>query len=212
MRAHTHTYLRKGFAGLLGAAVLLAGCGKKRLDANGYQAYIQDTQNGLRIEQAHEGLKTDFSLQPMEWQAFKAAYADKAVDREKYDRYKEENAGLIQFSFKLFLPQKLPLYDYFATRYENPQEAMLYTEYDMKDDFRLTAADGDSLNAFAVHHQPSFGLKPYEEFLVLFKTADPDIENKKIHIVYHDHLFGLHHMAFAFDEETMKNIPTLNIH
>lgn len=212
MATNTHITRGKSFVWCLLAVWLLAGCGKKKLGANEYQAYLQDPRNGLRIEQNNGQMKTEFSLEPMEWQAFKASYANKAVDREKYDRYRQENAGLIQFSFKLYLPEKLPLYDYFATKYENPQEAMLYAEYDMKDDFKLTAADSDSIPAFAVHHQPSFGLKPYEEFLVLFKTADPDIEDKKIHIVYHDHLFGLHDMAFAFGGETMKNIPVLNIH
>lgn len=193
------------------AAGLSAGCGKKRMAVSEYQRYITDAQNGLKIEREQNNLKTEFSLEPLEWQALKASLADKAVDREKFDRYKEENKGMLQFSFKVYLPEKLPLYDYFATKYENPQEALLYAEYDMKDDFRLATAPGDSLPAIAVHHQPSFGLKPYEEFLVLFKSADPHIQDKPLSVHYHDHLFGLHTLAYTFDEATMANIPVLKI-
>lgn len=195
--------------GLALAIVLFAGCGKRRLGIDDYQRYITDTQNGLKVECEQNGLKTEFSLEPLEWQALKASLDGKAVDREKFDGYIKQNEGMLQFSFKVYLPEKLPLYDYFATKYENPQEAMLYAEYDMKDDFRLATAPGDSLPAMAVHHQPSFGLKPYEEFLVLFKTADPAIQDKALTIAYHDHLFALGSPTYTFDEETMQNIPVL---
>lgn len=191
------------------AVWLSAGCGKKRMAAPEYQHYLADTQNGLKIEREQNNLKTEFSLEPLEWQALKASLNGKTVDREKFDAYKEENKGMLQFSFKVYLPEKLPLYDYFATQYENPQEAMLYAEYDMKDDFKLVKEPVDSLPATAVHHQPSFGLKPYEEFLVLFKTSDPDIQNKALYIHYHDHLFGLGTLSYEFSEETMKDIPVL---
>ena len=197
--------------GLLPVLGLFAGCGKPKLSIADYQKYITAPQNGLTITHEQNDLKTDLSLEPVEWQALKASLTDKTVDREKFERYKEENRGLLQFSFKIYLPEKGSLYGYFATRYENPEEAMLYTEYDMKDDFQLSTAPGDSLPAVAVHHQPSFGLKAYEEFLVLFKSTDPQLQDKPLSLHYRDHLFGLSPLSYTFDEKTMINIPFLNI-
>lgn len=198
-------------AGLASVLLFSAGCGKQKLGIDDYQKYLTDPRNGLRITYEQNHPKTELSLEPLEWQALKASLTDKTVDREKFERYKEENRGLLQFSFKVYLPEKGSLYDYFATRYENPEEAMLYTEYDMKDDFQLSTAPGDSLPAVAVHHQPSFGLKAYEEFLVLFKSTDPQLQDKPLSLYYRDHLFGLSPLSYTFDEKTMNNIPFLNI-
>lgn len=196
---------------ILAAALAFSGCGKKKMAVADYQQYIGNPQNGLKIETEKDGLKTEFSVEPLDWQAFKASYADKGVDREKFAGYKKDNQGLLQCSFKVYLPDGAGLYDYFSGRYENPAEAMLYAEYDMKDDFRLMLPSGDSLHAFATHHQPSFGIKPYEEFLVLFRTGDKDIESRELDILYRDNLFDLKNLSFRFGEETMRHIPILNI-
>lgn len=193
------------------AALVLFGCGKKKMGVADYQHYIGNPENGLKIETERQGMKTEFSVEPLDWQAFKASYADNGVDKEKFAGYKKDNTGLLQCSFKVYLPDGTSLYDYFAGHYENPGEAMLYAEYDMKDDFRLMLPSGDSLHAFATHHQPSFGIKPYEEFLVLFRTADKDIESKELDILYRDNLFGLQNLSYRFGGETMRHIPILNI-
>lgn len=197
---------------VLGVFFLLAGCARKKMDINDYQNYLANPQNGLTVQhEAGQAIKTELRLEPLEWQALKASFSERAVNEEAYRQYKEKNRGVLQFSFRVFLPEAMDLHTYLAGRYENPEEALLYAEYDLKDDFKLSVnGSRDSLTAALAHYQPSFGMKPYEEFIVLFHTDDPGVEQKKLDLVYHDYLFGLHDRSYAFSEETMNNIPTLN--
>jgi len=178
------------------------------MHANDYQSFLQDKEHGLTVENTQSKIPVNITLFPLDWQAFKASYINSAMDREAFLAYKKQNKGVLHFSFKLFLPEQNSLERYFAGKFENPQEALLYSEYDLKDDFIL-AVNNDSITAMATHHQPSFGLKPYEEFIVIFDTKDEEIENKAIELVYKDYLFELGNIHYSFSEETMKNIPEL---
>lgn len=190
--------------------LLLGACGKKRMGVAEYQHYVEDAANGLTIERDRNGIHTVFSLYPHEWQSFRTAYAEAGTDKAVYERLCAENAGILFFSFRVFLPGHMSLDEYLAQRYENAGEALLYVEQELKNDFTLLT-DTDSLACTAIHRQPGMGLRPYEEFTLLFDTGRPETENMPLRVRHTDRVLGLDSLTYAFDAQTMNNIPILQL-
>lgn len=177
-----------------------------------YQTYITDPANGLTVHFSDNQTKMELTYLPFEWQAFESSIADGKVDQAQYEKFKTENSGRLVYSLKVHFPEQQSLEDYLASHYENYQDAMLYVEYEMKNDFKLSiAASTDSLEAMAVHYQPSFGLKPYEEFLILFDSNDEDIETKSLHLTFHDQIFIKNDIKLIMDTDQIQNLPNLKI-
>lgn len=194
----------------LAALLLLCACGKKRMGVAEYQRYVEDPTNGLTIERDRNHIHTVFTLYPHEWQSFRTTYVEAGTDEAAYERLCVENAGILFFSLRVFLPDRMSLDEYLTQRYENVGEALLYVEQELKNDFTLLT-DTDSLTCSAVHRQPGMGLYPYEEFTLLFDTGKPETENRPLSIRHTDRVLGLDTFTYMFDAQTMDNIPTLQI-
>jgi uncharacterized protein YuzB (UPF0349 family) len=197
----------KNLQALTACLTLLCSIGcQKTLSTGEYARFIQNPENGLRIEKQKNGVKLTAQYKPL---AFLALQNDPAHKAENISKNIKEIKGYHYFNFTIGSSDghtALLEGNDSSTRHFN---RLSYCEFTMQENFALV--DGkDTLPCEMYHFERNYNLAPLNNFILAFPDKGTTAgKPNDLTLLYEDKLFDLGQLEFRIKASDIKNIPTI---
>ncbi len=169
-----------------------------------YVSWVEDTQNGLKVEKTIEDFTYTLQFKPLEYVALMELKNDSILANElkkTIDNYSD----LQYYTFRIsapgegeFLKKKLGSTDEYYHRIQ-------YYSFEMQNDLKLI--DGkDTLDCALFHFERVYGLAPYATFVLGFPPSE-SMNNKTL--FYDEKVFGTGKIYLTVQLKNYKKLPSV---
>lgn len=191
----------------------MVGCIKlpKELVPRDYAKWIENTNNGLRIEKEIGDYIFDIQYKPLDYAALLEIKKD-SVSKQEIEKIKKEMEGLQYYTLKISAKNfSGDILKYKLNDMGNYSKRVEYFSFGMQNDLKIIE-QGDTLPCTLHHFERSYGLSPYITFDLGFQDKDEKKEKKESDekiVYYNDSILGIGPIKIAFKNKDIQNIPRL---
>lgn len=191
------------------AAALLvwSGCSKKAVDTRTYISWVEDPDNGLRVNKTIGAYSFRFLYQPHDYLALRRLN-EFSFNRDSIKNVNEQLGNLQYFVLRI---QGENGGELMREGIKDDMEYYRRMEYfmgPMQDD--LSLIDGkDTLACVLFHFERNYGLAPYNDFLLGFEgSSDSSLICDKT-LLYDDYILGTGPVHLTISGKDINNTPIL---
>lgn len=187
-------------------SVISQGDSKKSLEPVEYVKWIENPENGLKVEKPIGDYQFTLLYKPLEYIVLKEA---KQLEIKKSELKKgvEEISDFDYFTFQIGTVKNVEdVLKFGVNTNEEFQKRVDYFSFRMQNDLKLV--DGkDTLQCSLFHFERTFGIAPYCTFVLGFEKGGKELKNKTL--IYNDEILGLGPVKLMIQAENLNNIPQL---
>ena len=171
--------------------LLVAAC-KTKTSESGYVDYINDPENKITQKIKIGEVEASMKWIPLEYHLLMSKRRGMVEDSVMQE-------GLYYFNAKF---QKIIG--------EKPaKEKLLYLNFDMQNDFVLLLGK-DSITP-GICQKIENGIAGNYEYMLAFESQEKEESKNDFTVIYNDKIFGIGTIAFVYNQDDIKKIPTLNV-
>lgn len=186
-----------------------------KLDAKEYMQWMEDLNNGIKVEKKIGDFTYTAMYKPYEYLALLGLKKDSIKKKELVQKI-SEYSDFQYFTFRISAEnQEEELLKVGLKSKEDYYTRIEYFSFKMQNDLKLI--DGkDTLNCALFHFERIYGLAPYATFIIGFPLSKEENEKKtgkyifkNKTILFVDNVFGSGNVYMTIKEENLNRIPEL---
>jgi hypothetical protein len=158
--------MKRIFLTVVVLGIVFHSCTKGELAPKEYAEYLRDSKNGLHEVIINDPYKIDIQYKPAQYQAFLEIRNQTSPEKELFKKLTSSFENTIQFTLRISRTDSSSLIPKDTT--EKAYRLQDYFTYFMKEHISFRTSK-QTFPCQIYHHQQSFGISPYEEFLIGFE-------------------------------------------
>lgn len=169
-----------------------------------YAAWVEDKNNGLKVEKTIEEFTYTLQYKPTEYVALMELKKD-SVRSLELNKKMEEYDGLQYYTFRISTDSRMELLKKNLKEGNDYYGRIQYFSFDMQKDLKLI--DGkDTLDCVLFHFERVYGLAPYATFVLGFPLTE-GTNNKTL--FYDEQIFGAGKIYLTVQSKNCKKLPSV---
>lgn len=176
----------------------------EKLSPRAYVAWVEDKNNGLKVEKTIEEFTYTLQYKPLEYVALMELKKD-AVGGLELNKKIEEYDGLQYYTFRISTESRMELLKKNLKETNEYYGRIQYFSFDMQKDLKLIEGK-DTLNCVLFHFERVYGLAPYATFVLGFPLTD-GINDKTL--FYDEQVFGSGKIYLTIQSKNCKKTPSV---
>lgn len=169
-----------------------------------YAAWVEDKNNGLKVEKTIEEFTYTLQYKPTEYVALMELKKD-SVRSLELNKKMEEYDGLQYYTFRISTDSRMELLKKNLKEGNDYYGRIQYFSFDMQKDLKLI--DGkDTLDCVLFHFERVYGLAPYATFVLGFPPTE-GTNNKTL--FYDEQIFGAGKIYLTVQSKNCKKLPSV---
>jgi hypothetical protein len=181
-----------------------------------YMTWIENKQNGLKVEKKIGDFTYTALYKPYEYLALMELKKENVDKKELYKKM-DEYDGLQYYTFRITAEnQQQELLKVGISSDADYYSRIEYCSFKMQNDFKLMEGK-DTLDCVLFHFERIYGLAPYATFVLGFPLGKNEQNNNTTitksnddkTILYADQIFGSGNIYMTITKEDLNNVPEL---
>lgn len=197
----------------LAIALLLFGCGRKKLDTQGYITWMSNKENGLMIEKKVNNFVFNLYYKPVQYEALQNL-AGQPVNEETYRKSLDDFRGMEYYTLRIGSADHQT--DILKNGISSDAEyygRIQYYSSSAQNDLKLVAGK-DTFPCSIYHFERTYKMSSFNNLILAFQTRDstdlPELkEDRKL--VYNDKVLGVGKVEITISKEAINKIPQLSL-
>lgn len=174
-----------------------------------YINWIKNTRHGLTASGIQNHITYSALFTPIEFVALQQITPEN-ISKDLFDEVKKSLEGVQYFTLSLMTPSGEDIVSYKTFSEKQKEERYQYYSYQFQHDLKLVDGN-DTLQCVMFHHERTFGVIPYTNFLLGFPLTgglEENVVNNKTLLV-NDKNTGVKPVALAITATALNQIPKL---
>jgi hypothetical protein len=190
--------------------IIFIGCKQKQITPYEYVRWVENTENGLRIEKEMNGFKFRLQHKPSSYIALREVGFENADQIMQYYKRKEELDSFYYFNLDIAsIDDKGSVLSHNLNTQEEYYARINYFTSFAQSDLKLVCGK-DTLPCTLYHFERTYDLSPYNTIVIGFKM----LSGKKIYhddllLIFDDKILSVGQMRFLIKSNILKNIPKI---
>lgn len=176
----------------------------EKLSPRDYVAWVEDKNNGLKVEKEIDEFTYSLQYKPFEYVALMELKND-AVGSLELNKKIEEYDGLQYYTFRISTDSRMELLKKNLNEANDYYGRIQYFSFDMQKDLKLIEGK-DTLDCVLFHFERVYGLAPYATFVLGFPLTK-GTSNKTL--FYDEQIFGVGKIFLTVQSKNCKKLPSV---
>ncbi len=176
----------------------------EKVSVQDYATWIEDINNGLKVEKTIEDFTYSLQYKPTEYVALLELKKD-SVHLSELNKKISEYDGLQYFSFRISTESRTELLKKNLAGANEYYGRIQYFSFDMQKDLKLIEGK-DTLDCVLFHFERVFGLAPYATFVLGFPIVNGEHDKT---LYYNEKVFGAGKIYLTVKSKNIKKLPSV---
>lgn len=176
----------------------------EKLSPREYVAWVEDKNNGLKVEKEIEEFTYLLQYKPFEYVALMELKKE-TVGSLELNKKIEEYDGLQYYTFRISTDSRMELLKKNLNEANDYYGRIQYFSFDMQKDLKLIEGK-DTLDCVLFHFERVYGLAPYATFVLGFPLTE-GTNNKTL--FYDEQIFGAGKIFLTVQSKNCKKLPSV---
>lgn len=185
--------------------VMIVSCGVKSLTSDEYVEWIEDPDNGLNLTKEFQDVTFQILYKPVNYIIAKEL-KNGGINKTEIPSRILELDSLQYFTLRIKSNKSDELLRAGINSEDEYYQRLEYFMGPMQDDIKLIEGN-DTIPCALFHYERSYGLAPYNNFVIAFSKSINNNEDK--FFLFEDNILGTGNVMFKLNNSDLKNIPNI---